>query len=254
MAVKIAPETDKVYNEINYLAKCNSHFVIGYFGSFVCGSEMWVITDYCGGGFVSDLIEEAKKSSDYYSWPEECIRAVCAGVVLGLDYLHDEGFIHRDIRCSSILVTNAGYIKLTRLGISAPLDEIARKPTVVGSPLWMAPEVTKEGYYDGRADVWSLGITTIEMAEGKPPHSSLQPAEAVFLTASNPGPTLADPDNWDQQMNQFISCCCKKDPAERTDSRTLASHIFVRSEVKKGRANSPLFPWHLIPKEQNGNT
>ena len=164
--------------------------------------------------------------------PEECIRAACAGIVLGLEYLHKKEICHRDIKCGNVLLTNDGHVKLADFGVSAELtNTINKRKTVVGSPFWIAPEVIKEAHYDGRADVWSLGITAIEMAEGAPPHSNLNPLRAIFLIPSKPAPTLADPDNWSPEMLDFIRCCCKKDPSERSDSALLTAHPFVRQEV-----------------------
>jgi serine/threonine protein kinase len=121
---------------------------------------------------------------------------------------------------------------LADFGVSAELSNtLNKRQTVVGSPFWMAPEVIKESHYDGRADVWSLGITVIEMAEGAPPHSNLHPLRAIFLIPSKPAPTLADPDNWSPEMLDFVRCCCQKDPAQRHDSALLSSHPFVKQEV-----------------------
>ncbi|KAL7541893.1 hypothetical protein ACHAXR_011350 [Thalassiosira sp. AJA248-18] len=248
VAVKVVTESDEVKNEIHYLAKCNSSFIIGYFGSFLCGTNMWVVTDYCGGGFVSDIIKDVARAKSDYSMPEGCIQAVCAGVLLGLEYLHGADICHRDINCSNILLSNAGFVKLTGFRVSAELDEDPTKKltSVVGSHYWMAPEVIKEVPYDGKADIWSLGITTIEMAESAPPHSTLDPMEAVFLIPSKPSPTLADPDRWGPKIVEFIDCCCKKDPSQRSDSKSLTSHPFVQNEVALGRMGHPLFPWRIM--------
>lgn len=247
VAVKVVLDSDEVRNEIRMLSKCCSPLIVGYFGSFACGQEMWVVTDYCGGGFVSDLIQS---NGGTFSMPVECIRAVCAGIALGLEYLHGVNICHRDIRCSNILLSNAGYVKLTGFGFSDTLDEVDKKrKSVVGSSYWMPPEVIKEAYYDGKADVWSLGITTIEMAEGTPPHSSLDPLSATLAIPSKPAPTLVDPDNWGPEMVEFIDWCCKMDPTKRSDLKSLTSHRFIQQEVSRGRLGSPLFPWHLIRNE-----
>jgi hypothetical protein len=123
-------------------------------------------------------------------------------------------------------------VKLADFGVSAELSNtLNKRKTVVGSPYWMAPEVIRESHYDGRADVWSLGITTIEMAEGAPPHSNFHPLRAIFVIPTKPAPTLADPDNWSPEMFDFIRCCCQKDPSQRYDSALLAAHPFVKTEV-----------------------
>eukprot|EP00578_Thalassiosira_sp_NH16_P002457 CAMPEP_0181134282 /NCGR_PEP_ID=MMETSP1071-20121207/32008_1 /TAXON_ID=35127 /ORGANISM="Thalassiosira sp., Strain NH16" /LENGTH=629 /DNA_ID=CAMNT_0023220797 /DNA_START=387 /DNA_END=2276 /DNA_ORIENTATION=- len=234
VAVKVVPnqegdeEADKIMGEIDILAKCNSPFIVGYFECFVCPpkkrmepGEMWIIMELCDGGSVSDLIEAAGGRGSF-AMPEEAIRAACAGCVLGLEYLHKKEICHRDIKCGNVLLTNDGHVKLADFGVSAELtNTINKRKTVVGSPFWIAPEVIKEAHYDGRADVWSLGITVIEMAEGAPPHSNLNPLRAIFLIPSKPAPTLADPEIWSPEMVDFIRCCCKKDPSERSDSALL---------------------------------
>ncbi|KAK1747255.1 serine/threonine-protein kinase [Skeletonema marinoi] len=245
VAVKVVPnqegdaaEADKIMGEIDILSKCNSPFIVGYFECFVAppkkrmeAGEMWIVMEFCDGGSISDLIEAAGGRGSF-AMPEEAIRAACAGIVLGLEYLHKKEICHRDIKCGNVLLTNDGHVKLADFGVSAELtNTINKRKTVVGSPFWIAPEVIKEAHYDGRADVWSLGITAIEMAEGAPPHSNLNPLRAIFLIPSKPAPTLADPDNWSPEMLDFIRCCCKKDPSERSDSALLTSHPFVKQEV-----------------------
>lgn len=224
--------------EIDILSKCNYPYIVGYVECFKCPpkkrtetGEMWIVMEFCDGGSVGDLIEAAGGRGSF-AMPEECIRAACAGIVLGLEYLHKKEICHRDIKCGNVLLTNDGDVKLADFGVSAELtNTINKRKTVVGSPFWIAPEVIKEAHYDGRADVWSLGITAIEMAEGAPPHSNLNPLRAIFLIPSKPAPTLEDPDNWSPEMLDFIRCCCKKDPSERSDSALLTSHPFVRQEV-----------------------
>lgn len=244
VAVKVVPnqegdeEADKIMGEIDILSKCDSPFIVGYFECFFCpprkrmeAGEMWIVMEFCDGGSVSDLIEAAGGRGSF-AMPEESIRVACAGIVLGLEYLHKKEICHRDIKCGNVLLTNDGHVKLADFGVSAELtNTINKRKTVVGSPFWIAPEVIKEAHYDGRADVWSLGITAIEMAEGAPPHSNMNPLRAIFLIPSKPAPTLADPDNWSPEMLDFIRVCCKKDPSERSDSALLTSHPFVRQEV-----------------------
>jgi len=106
---------------------------------------------------------------------------------------------------------------------------------ILCSPFWMAPEVIRESHYDGRADVWSLGVTAIEMAQGQPPHADLNPMRAIFVIPQKPAPTLVNPDAWSTEMLDFIRCCCKKDPSQRYDSKRLSSHTFIRRSVNELR-------------------
>jgi serine/threonine protein kinase len=132
----------------------------------------------------------------------------------------------------NVLLTEDAHVKLADFGVSAELSNtLNKRKTVVGSPYWMAPEVIRESHYDGRADVWSLGITVIEMAEGAPPHANLHPLRAIFVIPTKPAPTLADPDIWSPEMLDFVRCCCRKEPSQRYDSALLSSHPFIKQEV-----------------------
>ena len=243
-------EDEKIKGEIDILSRCDSPYIVGYFECFFqeasamtmkptaanhrTAAEMWIVMEYCEGGSMTDLIE----AIGGYHLPEDCIRAVCASVVLGLEYLHGAAAVcHRDIKCGNVLLTNDGHVKLADFGVSAELtNTLNKRKTVVGSPYWMAPEVIRESHYDGRADVWSLGITAIEMAEGAPPHANLHPLRAIFVIPTKPAPTLADPDNWSPEMLDFVRCCCQKDASQRHDSALLSSHPFIKQDVLALRA------------------
>ncbi|KAL3908129.1 MAG: hypothetical protein SGILL_008601, partial [Bacillariaceae sp.] len=232
-------EEEKIKGEIDILSRCDSSYIVGYFECFIKPptskpGEMWIVMEFCAGGSMTDLIE----ANAGFSLPEDCIRAVCASIVLGLEYLHGIANVcHRDIKCGNVLLTSDGDVKLADFGVSAELSNtLNKRKTVVGSPYWMSPEVIRESHYDGRADVWSLGITTIEMAEGAPPHANLHPLRAIFVIPTKPAPTLADPDNWSPEMLDFVRVCCQKDASQRSDSAQLASHPFVRQDVMALRA------------------
>jgi serine/threonine protein kinase len=241
VAVKVIPngsnssDEEKVKGEIEILSRCDSPYIVGYFECFIRPppanrpGEMWIVMEYCEGGSITDLLE----ASAGIPLPEDCIRAVCASVVLGLEYLHGVASVcHRDVKGGNVLLTADGHVKLADFGVSAELtNTLNKRKTVIGSPYWMAPEVIRESHYDGRADVWSLGITVIELAEGAPPHANLHPLRAIFVIPTKPAPTLADPDNWSPEMLDFVRCCCQKDPSQRHDSALLSSHPFVKQEV-----------------------
>ena len=245
VAVKVIPnaggtasEDEKIKGEIDILSRCDSPYIVGYCECFIKPptdkpGEMWIVMEYCEGGSVTDLIEASNGHL-----PEDCVSAVCASIVLGLEYLHGVANVcHRDIKCGNVLLTSDGHVKLADFGVSAELtNTMNKRKTVVGSPYWMAPEVIRESHYDGRADVWSLGITLVEMAEGAPPHSNLHPLRAIFVIPTKPAPTLSDPDNWSPEMLDFVRCCCQKDPSQRHDSALLSSHPFVKQEVIALRA------------------
>jgi len=230
-------EEEKIKGEIEILNRCDSPYIVGYFECYLKPptlTDMWIIMEYCEGGSMTDLLE----ANAGFSLPEDCIRAVCASIVLGLEYLHGTANVcHRDIKCGNVLITSDGHVKLADFGVSAELrNTLHKRKTVVGSPYWMAPEVIRESHYDGRADVWSLGITAIEMAEGAPPHANLHPLRAIFVIPTKPAPTLADPDNWSPEMLEFIRQCCQKDASQRRDSALLLDLPFIRQDVRALRA------------------
>lgn len=158
-----AHELDDLMKEIEILRSCKSPFITGYAGSYRAPDrEFWVIMEYCAGGSLGDLMHATEQPLS------EALVAVCtASVLLGLDYLHKNRAIHRDIKCGNVLLTGDGRATLADFGVSAKLNStIGKANTVIGTPFWMAPEVIQEDNpYDGKADIWSLGITVIEMAE-----------------------------------------------------------------------------------------
>ncbi len=152
---------------------------------------------------------------------------------MGLQYLHSENKIHRDIKAANILLTADGKVKLGDFGVSGEITEtVPKMQTFVGTPFWMAPEiVTRTNGYDEKADLWSLGITTIELLTGKPPHSREDPMRAVVLVPARPAPTLSG-DEFSQACKDFVSCCLTKDPIKRFSASQLLRTKFIKS-VKK---------------------
>lgn len=176
VAVKIIPnphngngddsEADKIMSEIDILSKCDSPFIVGYFECFVKAnkkrretSEMWIVMEYCDMGSILDFIETAG-SMHAYTEGEQVIRAVCASIVLGLEYLHGVANVcHRDIKAGNVLLTNDGHVKLADFGVSAELSNtLNKRKTVVGSPFWMAPEVIRESHSTGTHLIHSVFI------------------------------------------------------------------------------------------------
>jgi serine/threonine protein kinase len=228
VAIKIIPvegDQDELLREIEILKTCSNAHIINYFGSYFHESDLWIVMEYCGAGSVSDLIGAAAALP---SEDQICVVLHCA--LLGLIYLHkDKRSIHRDVKAGNILLTNDGKAKLADFGVSAQMNStMSKRRTVIGTPFWMAPEVIQESSYDGKADIWSLGITAIEMAQGEPPNSDIHPMRAIFMIPSKPPPTLDDPSKWSDGFVDFIKVCLTKNPAERPDSTELTSHAFMK--------------------------
>lgn len=179
--------------------------------------------EYCGAGSVSDIMRLRKKTLT-----EEEIATILCDTLKGLEYLHLRRKIHRDIKAGNILLNTEGHAKLADFGVAGQLtDTMAKRNTVIGTPFWMAPEVIQEIGYDCVADIWSLGITALEMAEGKPPYGDIHPMRAIFMIPTKPPPSFREPDRWSPELIDFVSKCLVKNPEERASASQLLYHEFI---------------------------
>jgi len=186
--------------------------------------------EFCSGGSVADLIQYCKRT-----FQEKEISSICYCILKALKYLHSKNVCHRDIKGGNILLNQAGFAKLTDFGVSKITDKERIMHTVVGSPYWMAPELISAGTYDMTADVWSLGITAIEMAEGQPPHHELHPMRAMREIPGKEPPTLKDSKKWPKEFGQFLSTCLQKTPSSRPSCKDLLKHSFIKTLKKHSK-------------------
>ncbi|XP_043114330.1 serine/threonine-protein kinase TAO1-A isoform X2 [Puntigrus tetrazona] len=212
-----------IIKEVKFLQRIKHPNSIEYKGCYLREHTAWLVMEYCLGS-ASDLLEVHKKPLQ-----EMEIAAITHGALQGLAYLHSHNMIHRDIKAGNILLTEPGQVKLADFG-SASIASPAN--SFVGTPYWMAPEVIlamDEGQYDGKVDIWSLGITCIELAERKPPLFNMNAMSALYHIAQNESPTLQSSE-WTDYFRNFVDSCLQKLPQDRPNSEELLKHAFVQRE------------------------
>ncbi|XP_041750686.2 misshapen-like kinase 1 isoform X2 [Coregonus clupeaformis] len=231
-------EEEEIKAEINMLKKYSHHRNIAtYYGAFIKKSppghddHLWLVMEFCGAGSVTDLVKNTKGNSLKEDW----IAYICREILRGLSHLHQHKVIHRDIKGQNVLLTENAEVKLVDFGVSAQLDRtVGRRNTFIGTPYWMAPEViacdeNPDSTYDYRSDIWSLGITAIETAEGAPPLCDMHPMRALFLIPRNPPPKLKSK-KWSKKFIDFIEGCLVKTYTSRPSTEQLLKHSFIRDQ------------------------
>ncbi|XP_051870584.1 serine/threonine-protein kinase 10 isoform X2 [Pristis pectinata] len=226
--VKSEEELEDYMVEIEILASCNHIYIVKQLDAFFYENKLWIMIEFCPGGAVDATMLELDRGLT-----EPQIRVVARQMLEAVDYLHSQKIIHRDLKAGNVLLTQDGNIKLADFGVSAKNTKtLQKRETFIGTPYWMAPEVVmcetmKDTPYDYKSDIWSLGITLIEMAQIEPPHHELNPMRVLLKIAKGDPPTLENPSKWSADFKDFLKKALDKNPDTRLSAAQLLQHPFV---------------------------
>jgi len=221
--VPIKKDLPEIMKEIEFMKNCNHVNIVKFYGHFITDRHLWIVMEYCGVGSVADILSLTGKTLN-----EAQISIIVRDALHGLSFLHNQGKMHRDIKAGNIVLHTSGQAKLVDFGVSAEIKgEHEKRSTITGTPYWMAPEVVMEQGYDTRADIWSLGVTCIEMAEGRPPYHGLKPMLVMMQLPQKPPPKLQNEALFQPEFVSFLSQCLIKDFQKRPTADQLLLHPFV---------------------------
>ena len=216
-------EVESFKKEINILSQCNNQYIVRYYGSYIKGHQIWIILEFCDGGSLYELIKILPRNLN-----EEEIASFIFMILKGLLFLHENKKIHRDVKTENILLTHDGIAKLADFGVSTQLmHSFSKKITKIGTPFYMSPEVIMQNKYDYKCDIWSLGITSIEMAEGEPPFAKVKGYWVLKKIITHPPKGLKNKEKWSKEFNDFFEKCLTYEPEKRPSAKELLKHPFI---------------------------
>ncbi|KAK0565674.1 hypothetical protein OC844_001112 [Tilletia horrida] len=245
-------DTDELRRETQLMSLSKHPNVLRVRGCYLIGSKLHIATRFMAAGSMLDIM----KFSHPDGFDEIVIATVLKQALQGLHYLHQNDWLHRDLKAANILVDDDGTVLLGDFGVGVWLGESSAKAdkgadeeeggrkSFVGTPAWMAPEVVERKHYGVKADIWSFGITALELCQGRAPHARFAPVKALMKTLSDEPPKLdreGGAHKYSKAMEDFVRVCLQKDPAKRPTAEKLLSHaLFKQARNPKFLVNAIL--------------
>ena len=234
MNLENQPKKELIINEILTMKEYRHENIVNFVDTYIVDKNLWIVMEYMEGGSLTDIVQ-------YCILSEGQMGAVCRETLKGLQFLHSQGVLHRDIKSDNILLSMDGDIKLTDFGFCAQINDVhMKRMTMVGTPYWMAPEIVSRKEYGPKVDIWSLGIMIIEMIEGEPPYLNETPLRALYLIATNGTPKLKEPEKLSDTFYKFLSRCLVVDTQYRASAEELLDDDFIIRIADDKRSLSPL--------------
>eukprot|EP01116_Phalansterium_solitarium_P023616 TRINITY_DN837_c0_g1_i1.p1 TRINITY_DN837_c0_g1~~TRINITY_DN837_c0_g1_i1.p1 ORF type:complete len:652 (-),score=280.83 TRINITY_DN837_c0_g1_i1:241-2196(-) len=217
---------ESIVSEISIMKACGCDNIVEYINTYKVKNEIWIVMEFMDRGCVTDILDQFTAG---IRLSEQQMARICQSTLSGLCEMHRRHRIHRDIKSDNILINDLGQIKIADFGFATQLTiQKAKRNTIVGTPYWMAPEVISGAAYDEKADIWSLGIMAMEMAEGEPPYMDCLPLRALFLITTQGIPDLKHPDKYSGDFRDFLRVCLHVDPLQRPSASELLKHPFLQ--------------------------
>uniref|UniRef100_A0A8P4KQ43 non-specific serine/threonine protein kinase n=1 Tax=Dicentrarchus labrax TaxID=13489 RepID=A0A8P4KQ43_DICLA len=258
---KTEEELEDYMVEIDILASCDHQNIVKLLDAFYYESKLWILIEFCAGGAVDAVMLELERPLT-----EPQIRVVCKQTLQALVYLHDNNIIHRDLKAGNILLMLNGDVKLADFGVSAKNTKtLQRRDSFIGTPYWMAPEVvmcetSKDRPYDYKADIWSLGVTLIELAQIEPPNHEMNPMRVLLKIAKSDPPTLMQPsrcvlDNKPlreliaeakAEVTEEIEEHKEEEEEEETEAHLVCTHLQKFARICNIEAHSWVFVFVIV--------
>eukprot|EP00041_Stephanoeca_diplocostata_P011896 m.197358 g.197358 ORF g.197358 m.197358 type:complete len:323 (+) comp18715_c0_seq1:198-1166(+) len=214
--------------EIHLLATCRHPNITSFMAAYYFESKLWIIIEKCDGGAIGDLLSKRGSGMTVNE-----LKVAGAQMLDAITFLHSKNVVHRDLNAANTLLSGDGLIKIADFGVSA--QSKGKRHTFIGSPNWMAPEVVKceqdkSCWYVNSCDIWGLGVTMIEFADGQPPYSDLHPVKVLLKIVTSAPPKVQDPSAWPEEFSSLLSQMLQKEPEKRPSASDLRLHPFVAGQ------------------------